>query len=105
MPVNNKLLNQALLYKFIYSMTGLILGLICMIGGIILFLNGVSGATSWTAKILGSESIITDAAPGAILFIVGLFIVIATRYSAKIKNGINGVDLDMVMKERNIIEK
>jgi hypothetical protein len=67
-------------------MTGLFLGLVCMIGGIALFLNGVSGSTNWTAKILGNESTITDAAPGAILFTVGLFVIIVTRYKAKFAN-------------------
>ena len=66
-------------YKFNYSIAGLILGLICVIGGIVLFFNGIVGSTSWTAKILGNESIITDAASGAMLFIVGLSVVIVTR--------------------------
>jgi hypothetical protein len=57
-------LKQSLRYKLIYSMTGLFLGLVCIIGGIILFLNGVAGSTSWTAKVMGNESNITDAAPG-----------------------------------------
>ena len=87
MPKDNEFHRQALRYKFIYSMTGLFLGLVSMIGGIVLFLNGIAGSTSWTAKILGNESTITDAAPGAILFIVGLFVVIATRYKVKVNRG------------------
>ena len=72
--------NKANLYQFIYSMAGLVLGLTCIIGGIVLFLHGVTGSTSWTAKILGAESKISDAAPGAILFIVGIFLVFITKY-------------------------
>lgn len=34
-----------------YSMLGLILGLACMIGGIVLFLHGVVGGTSWTTNL------------------------------------------------------
>jgi len=79
--------SQALLFRFIYSMTGLFLGLCSMIGGIVLFLNGVVGSTSWTAKILGNESSITDAAPGVVLFVVGLFVIIATRYRVSIERG------------------
>ena len=67
-------------FELIYSIIGQFLGLICILGGVILFINGVAGSTSWTAKILGAESTITDAAPGAILFIVGLFFVFVTRY-------------------------
>ncbi len=67
-------------YQFIYSLAGLILGLAYIIGGIILFLAGVSGNMSWFAEFLGAESAILDAAPGAVLFIVGLFIVWITRF-------------------------
>ena len=71
------------LFQFIYSLCGLLPGLICILGGIILLLNGIVGSTRWTAKIFGTESDISDAAPGAILFIVGLFFVLITRFSAK----------------------
>lgn len=74
------------IHQLIYSIAGLVLGLVCILGGVALFINGVAGATSWTAKIFGAESQISDAAPGAILFIVGLFIVLITRYVVKIKN-------------------
>ncbi len=67
-------------YELINAVIGQVLGLVCVLGGIALFFNGVAGTTSWTAKLLGAESTITDAAPGAILFIVGLFIVFVTRY-------------------------
>ena len=76
-------------YHLIYSLAGLLLGCICIIGGIILFLHGVVGSTSWTAKIIGAESHIVDAAPGAVLFIVGLFIVYVTRFSAKVQKMLN----------------
>jgi len=38
------------LYQLIYSIFGLVLGLLCIVGGIVLFLNGVTGSTSWTTK-------------------------------------------------------
>ena len=66
-------------------MAGLCLGFVSMIAGSVLFLNGIVGSTNWSAKILGNESVITDAAPGAILFVVGLFVVIATRLKLKIQ--------------------
>ncbi len=77
--------SQASKYQIIYSLCGLILGLACVIGGIILFLNGVAGSTGWTAKIIGAETKLSDAAPGTILFVVGLFIIIVSRYSVKVK--------------------
>jgi hypothetical protein len=94
---------QALRYRFIYSMAGLFLGFVSMIGEIVLFLNGVAGSTNWTAKILGNESTITDAAPGAVLFVVGLFIVIVTRYKVKIDHIPNqhGMRKLVVMQEKS----
>lgn len=87
MPDQEAFQSQALRYRFIYSMTGLFLGLVSMLGGIVLFLNGVAGSTSWTAKILGNESTLTDAAPGAVLFVVGLFVIIVTRYRVRVRRG------------------
>lgn len=75
----------ASLYQFIYSIAGLILGTVCIIGGIILFFHGITGSISWTAKLFGMESNISDAAPGAVLFIVGLFIVLITSYQIRVK--------------------
>jgi hypothetical protein len=57
-----RILKRATTHHLIYSLCGLILGAVCIIGGLVLFLRGVTGATSWTAKIIGSESNITDAA-------------------------------------------
>jgi len=74
---------EAARYHLIYSLAGLILGLACIIGGIILFLRGVTGATSWIASLFGAKSQISDAAPGAILFIVGMFVVYITRFVVK----------------------
>ncbi len=76
---------QAMFYQFIYSLAGLVLGLACVIGGIVLFLHGVTGSTSWTTTFIGGKSKVSDAAPGAVLFIVGLFIVWITRFSVKVK--------------------
>jgi hypothetical protein len=62
------------------------LGLSSIIGGIVLGLNGVADSPYWTAKLLGLESKINDAAPGVVLFIVGLFMVWATKPKVKLKD-------------------
>lgn len=67
-------------FCFIYAMCGLVVGLFCIVGGIILLFMGVSGSASWTASFLGLTSEINDAGPGIILFVVGLFFVSITRY-------------------------
>jgi hypothetical protein len=87
MPLDPELLKRSIRYRFIYSMTGLILGLVCILGGVVLFLNGVAGSASWTAKVMGGDSTLTDAAPGAILFVVGLLVVFLTRYKVNLNRG------------------
>ena len=67
-------------YKFWYSMTGLLLGLACIVAGVVLGLAGVSGHTSWTANLLGLSTAMTDAAPGVVIFVVGIFLVFITRF-------------------------
>ena len=69
-----------------YALAGLVVGVVCILGGLILFILGVTSATSWTAKILGAESTLADAAPGAVLFIVGLFVVYITRYNITVRS-------------------
>jgi len=65
--------------EYAHGMTGLIIGGLCVLLGAILCLAGVVGSTSWMAKAAGLESKISDAAPGVILFIVGILIVFITR--------------------------
>lgn len=88
-PTNAKdeqIWQKVLVCQLIYSLTGLFLGLVSIIGGIVLFLNGVLGSTSWAASMLGASGDISDAAPGSVLFIVGLFIVFVTRFKIKLKD-------------------
>ena len=71
--------------RFIYSIIGLVGGLLCILGGIILFILGISGSISWTTSLLGAKSELIDAAPGGLLFIIGVFVIFITRYKIKIK--------------------
>jgi hypothetical protein len=70
-------------HQLIYSLAGLLMGLACIVGGLVLALRGVTGSAGWTAKVLGLESELTDAAPGVVLFVVGIFMVWVTRYNVK----------------------
>jgi hypothetical protein len=81
----SKFADRALLFQFIYSILGLVLGSGCMLIGLVLFLHGVTGSTSWSATILGSGSKLTDAAPGTVIFVVGVFIVLITKYKVKVR--------------------
>jgi hypothetical protein len=69
--------------KFAYSMTGLFLGLACILAGVVLGISGVAGHTSWTASALGLSTSMTDATPGVIVFVVGIFFVLITRFRVR----------------------
>ena len=81
-----RLLAQAIKGEYQYAMLGLVLGLATILGGVILGLHGVVGSTSWTAKLLGFESHLNDAAPGVVLFVVGIFFVRSTRPKIKMRD-------------------
>jgi hypothetical protein len=71
--------------EYQYARLGLALGLTAIIAGAVLFFHGAVGSTSWTAKALGVfESKLNDAAPGTVLFVVGVFIIVFTRPRIKI---------------------
>jgi len=70
-------------FHLVYSLAGLVLGLACVLAGMVLCLNGVTGSTSWTAKFIGVESSVSDATPGVVLFFVGLYVVWVTRFKIK----------------------
>lgn len=69
--------------QFIYSQFGLLVGAGCMVGGVYLFIKGITGSLDWNLQILGASSELSNAAPGAVLFIVGVFVIFITRYVFK----------------------
>jgi hypothetical protein len=71
--------------QLIYSLAGLVLGLACVAGGILLFFHGVSGSSSWVGEFIGVKSRLSDAAPGTVLFVVGLAVVWLTRFSVRVR--------------------
>jgi hypothetical protein len=81
-----RLLAAAVIGEYSYGKWGLVLGLSAIIGGCILGLNGVAGSTSWTASFLGLQSDINDAAPGVVLFVVGVFMLLVTRPKIRMKD-------------------
>ena len=82
-PHSDKIIEKVSRHQLIYSVLGLVLGLVSIMGGIVLFLAGVTGKMSWTTNFLSATSKLLDAAPGAVLFVVGLFMVFVTRYKLK----------------------
>lgn len=74
--------------EYAYAMLGLVLGLACILGGVILGIRGVTGSTSWTAEAFGLSSNINDATPGVVLFVVGVFLVWITKPNLRFKNSV-----------------
>lgn len=70
--------------QFIYSLLGLIFGFGCVVVGAYLFVQGISGGSSLLAEVTGLKLNISDAAPGALLFCVGIMIAWITRFNVKI---------------------
>ena len=80
------------LLQLIYSLAGLLLGLACIVGGIALFFHGVAGSSSWVGQVIGVQSKLSDAAPGTVLFVVGLAVVWLTRFTVRVRQPIE-IDL------------
>ncbi len=78
--------------QLVYSLAGLVLGLVCVIGGIMLFFHGVAGTSSWVGEVIGVKSKLSDAAPGTVLFVVGLAVVFLTRFTVRVRRPIE-IDL------------
>jgi hypothetical protein len=75
--------------QLIYSLAGLVFGLTCIVGGILLFFHGVAGSSSWVGEFIGVQSKLSDAAPGTVLFVVGLAVVWLTRFSVRVRQPID----------------
>jgi hypothetical protein len=75
--------------QLIYSLAGLVFGLACIVGGIVLFFHGVAGSSSWVGEFIGVQSKLSDAAPGTVLFVVGLAVVWLTRFAVRVKQPID----------------
>src|SRR5947209_2986459 len=75
--------------QLIYSLAGLVFGLTCILGGIGLFLHGVVGSSSWVGNFIGVQSKLSDAAPGTVLFVVGLVVVWLTRFAVRVRQPID----------------
>lgn len=84
--IDSDLIKKVIQYQFIYSICGLIMGLLCTIGGIILLMKGISGSINLSSKTESMTHSITNASPGVILFFVGLYVVWATKFKAALKN-------------------
>ena len=83
---STKLWDKVVKFQFIYSILGMITGIIFMVIGILLFINGLDdGNSELSIKILNSSFDIKKATPSGILFLVGLIIVFITKFKISAK--------------------
>lgn len=68
--------------QFLISIIGLYSGLACLLIGILLFLNGVLGGGHWMVDAFGIT--ISDAAPGSVMFLIGLGMAQVTQFTVTI---------------------
>lgn len=83
--VGEETVQQLAKAQLLYSFSGLALGVFVMILGCVLLYLGISGESNFIADTLGIKAEISNAAPGTVLIVVGLIVVIATRFSFTIK--------------------
>jgi hypothetical protein len=88
-PRERRLWGRLAVLQLIYSLAGLVFGLACIVGGILLFFHGVSGSSSWIGEVIGVQSKLSDAAPGTVLFVVGLAVVWLTRFAVRVRRPID----------------
>jgi hypothetical protein len=75
---------KVVLYQFIYSMTGLFTGVLCILLGLLLITNGVVNDGHWTADFFGIR--LSDASPGIVLFFIGLLLPRVTAFDVRFAN-------------------
>lgn len=67
--------------RLIYSLCGLAIGVLCLVGGILVFFSGIPGDTDWSIGSLLAHFELSMSTPGVVLIFVGMVIIGITRYS------------------------
>src|SRR2546426_9251849 len=71
--------------QLIYSLAGLVFGLACIVGGILLFFHGVAGSSSWVGEFIGVQRKLSGAAPRTGPLLVGLPRLLLTRLAVPVR--------------------
>lgn len=76
---SNKYTEKETQYQLIYSLLGLIFGLFCVVGGIIILIDLIIESTGWPVNLVGTRGAL-GAVPGFILLATGISIIWLTRF-------------------------
>jgi hypothetical protein len=82
---NPELARELARWEGIKSTLGLIIGLICVVGGLALIYAGVEGSIDWSLKGMGLESKLAKASPGVVLTVIGAIVIGFTRFRFIVK--------------------
>jgi hypothetical protein len=66
-------------FRFLYSLTGLLLGSAICLTGLVLLLHGLNAPRPWLGELIGSPLPISDIFPGIVMFIFGIVLIFITR--------------------------
>lgn len=72
-------------FQFLYSILGLVIGFILISIGVFLVTQSIGNKSELSIKILNYFFNIKQAAPGGILFIIGLVVIIITKFKITTK--------------------
>jgi hypothetical protein len=70
---------ESLRFRFLYSLTGLILGCAISLTGLVLVFHGLNASSPWLGDLFGSPQALSDIGPGIVLFLFGIVLVFITR--------------------------
>jgi hypothetical protein len=71
----------AVILQGIYSILGLVVGIIFLGVGLILLLGGIGGSSHFVAEILGGKFEISDATAGLVCAVLGSIIIWVSRFN------------------------
>lgn len=78
-------LKVAIVLQGLYSILGLIVGVVFLTGGLLLLLSGIGGSSHFIAEILGAKVDVTDATAGLICAVLGGLVIFVTRFEVRIQ--------------------
>ena len=83
--VKDEMIKHLAKAQLLYSFVGLVLGIFVMVLGCILLYLGITGETKFVAETIGIKAELSDAAPGTLLIVVGLVVVVVTKFKFTIR--------------------
>lgn len=79
-PANNP---EDIRFRFLYSLTGLLLGSALCLAGFVVLIHGIYAAHAWLDELLGlSPQQLSDILPGVAMVILGILLIFITRQKA-----------------------